>query len=433
MSERELQLIHDSQNIRETLKERRQGIQETKEDINFFDIEENASKDATKFSEWWISELEKDPKTLYRIPGSEQKKRETYLESFQKVKEKLQYLGESIIPGILKKFGNILVILPSINIVPFEQYLLHLQKDIDSLIQNEKVPDEVNKLEQYTRLNVPFCQVNHMIDKLDDCINGEANQHFYPLIERARADVRMYLIQYANTKGIPLEEVQDFFSRKLEKKIPFSFLYTLNIEDISKMKEDVLADVNIHNSIRINLDRAEIFENGELNEGNLLSTFVHELVHTVSHRSEEGIYSLEDAEIFKTQTHDADKFAHPSYGELTKNPEINLNELSTELLTIDIVKKYYKENNNIGTLNFHKTVEQSYAYQSLIEDFIELEESLPQEMSELRGILYNGMMSGELLKLKEFFERNPDIYNKIKKICTLENHYNKTKRGSISI
>lgn len=383
--EQKLFLVHDNPKV-ESLEQKR-----APEDGEENDVEER-----------WEAKVDK---SHYRLPKFAT--RHGGLSEFEFWRTRLEEYNANLITEFLKRLEDLSRTLPFLK----KDFFIHtagvVRNEIETVLQEEEIQGvQEEKISQYERLSLPYRKLYFLQEELKEEVQRESKKYFAPLIERARADVRMYLLKEINTKNIDPLEAEKFLTERFKINLPVQFTIDINLFRPPESRQvTVAASTDSVHSIKINLEAFDVTENGELNEAEILGTLVHEIIHNLSARGEDGDIGLAKEDIFEEET--------PS----GKSPETYLNEITTEMLTFEIMTKYFQEKLP-GTLQLKKEQKQEvWGYQRHIEDFQNLREKHSFLLDELIALSRDAMFRGTGERVKDFFSQHPDLFFDVKAVC----------------
>jgi len=290
---------------------------------------------------------------------------------------------EKNIPGMeeeLRRF-NIL------STTAWGQVMYYLNKDFDL---TQMKPKDIAKL--FAKMELIPEGVYKLRNEFKETINEKAGEYFEPLLRRAKADVRSYLIKHCNQITENPKEVSDFLEEALKVEYEVEYIFDKN-KDYSG-----LADYEWR-TVYINLAYINRLENGEIDQGDLHDTMVHEIIHMIA-----GIVK-------------PDQNWEINYKEILGESEdpknmfdFNLNELMTALVTGEILERYYQQ--ELGTLQLKKGEEYLYSYDNFIAPYFALIEKYgPEKIERLKVLTVDLMFRADRKDdLIEFFQENQDLY-----------------------
>lgn len=220
----------------------------------------------------------------------------------------------------------------------------------------------------------------------------------------------MFLIQHINKAGLAPDEAQRFLQEKQAAQPKFFFLPEMEEKEgkDEETKKFFLGLTDTKHSIWINLERLSMLENGQIDEAQLATTAIHELIHTVSNRGPgEKLGLSQYGELFKGVVQGKEIYSANDY----------LNELGTELLALEIAAKYYKPDAP-GTIKLKAGEEQKLVgYANMIREFASLVEEYGVRVRELKDILIGVMVRGNYEELKSFLLENEGLFAEVREIC----------------
>jgi len=357
-----------------------------------------------------------------------QKKLAAGIESYpkfkkQRIKEVIERQMQALkdlpfrIDSVISSIDFAKKLLPSFDVPKLKQELLDYKN---------KIKQQTNTRNFDPELFFPSFVVHTLAQRAQELFQQESLRYFAPLIERARGDIRMFLIEYARKRGLRPEQTSleteqmkhllAFIDGRSAVALPIEFYYTF-LQASHLFKDQETAHTDARTVIRVNMDTVcrDLFKDGVLDEKKILETIFHEMVHAISDWKSEDILGVSDPALLPDRVFD-EKF-NPIEGE--KIPAIYLNEIRTELLSLAQMKKYYQREIP-GTIHLQGKDEQTYyGYSDLIERYARLEESYPVEMQELGDLLLDSMLMRDLSKVHDFFNTHPKIYAEVHYICTL--------------
>ncbi len=328
-------------------------------------------------------------------------------ERLEKIKQ-----SSSKIPRLIERIEIIKKCLPYPNGEVFVNKINQIREEIESLLKNESelisIGENEGMQDSFYQLTVkPENQLATIEREFLNDAENKLNEFFRPLVNTARSDVRRFLIKHFNTTDIPFTEAQKNITEKwrIEKPIVFRFHTNLfNVGDKTD-RSGVLGKTD-GESIEVFMNDITFLTNDKLDEGELLDTLIHEIVHTVSDISEKG-FGLEQEAVINNQ----DKNEPESLKTKTR-----LNELMTQVITMEIASKHFKKD-EIHPINFKRTEQQQITgYQHLVKPFLELKTRYPEEINQLIKIATNTMLQGNFDNLKKFLFQNKNIADELERI-----------------
>lgn len=338
------------------------------------------------------------PKYGVKATSSEQ------IEKFNQRYDKIPQLVERI--KIIEKclpYPNGEVFINKINQIKDEiEDLLKNESGLISIGDNADTQDSFEQLVSKSGVQLAFIEQEFLNDA-----ESKLNEFFRPLINTARSDVRRFLIKHFNTVDMSFTEAQKIIAEKWQIERPIVFKFRANLFNVGDKTDrpGVLGQTD-GRLVEVFMDDITFLNDSKLDEGELLDTVIHEIIHNVSDITKKGV-GLEQEMIQAIQDqNDAE----------SSTVKTNLNELMTQIITMEIASKYYRTEKT-NPIIFKKTEQQQITgYQSLVEPFLDLKTKYPNEINELIKIATDTMMRGNFDNLNSFLANHEAITKELKKI-----------------
>jgi hypothetical protein len=330
-----------------------------------------------------------------------------YDDWLEKLEEEMVLIIDDYLVERLPRIKNVL---PELNLEFFASKIGDIMSRTEKVLAAPKVGRQLDE-KDFVRVNMLKKEMRVLKEMFLFAVNEEANRKFDPLLSRARGDVRMFLVGHINRAGLSPEDAQRFLQEKQAVKSMFIFLPEMEEREgkDGETKKFFLGLMDSRDSnIWINLERLSLLEDGRIDEAQLATTAIHELVHTVSTKGPDKKLGLSRyEELFKGVARGKEIYTANDY----------LNELGTELLALEIASKYYKPDAP-GTIKLGTSKEQKFVgYADMIRAFAALEGKYGSRVRELKDILISVMVRGNYDALRSFLEDNEGLFAEVRDIC----------------
>lgn len=327
-----------------------------------------------------------------------------YGDAHEAAKLKIEKLATEVMPVFTAQLKKLKIILPTFDTAPYEELLQTASDKVNQALENNQTPNSENQEKQLKEMVLPQ-ELLHIIEtKLKEELNREAGKYFEPLISRARADVLSYIIYHTNTNNVGVEETQRMLLDRSQRKIDVKFDYSFAgpNEGAGGKYEQGKISINLDH-LNTNLNSTE-----EKDEAALLHVITHEIIHHLSEQNAGDQQGLRGQNLIEK----------PDNVRSTSDPDVLLNEATTEMLTLEIMSKYFSGKETPGTTILKKGKEQVVGYEWQIKQLKQLREQNTAKTKEMMNVLYDGMLRGTSDNVKAYFKQNPEMYTAMQKICT---------------